>query len=583
MGKVTVNIGSSNVANGVCVQADGKILVAGTTNYGDVGTDFCVIRLNTNGTLDAGFGASSKAQINVGSHDDSAYAVALQSDGKILVAGSSSDADGFADFGITRLSADGTLDATFGTDGKATFSINGDDSAYSLHVQSDGKILLAGTSASAGSSYTDFSVIRLSTSGTLDAGFGTGGKATFSNGTGNQGRGLDVQADGKIVLAGWSTDSGHAKFSILRLDTDGTLDTSFSADGRSLISVGGHSDFAYSVKAQADGKIVLAGDTSNVDGGTDFAVIRLNSDGTLDTTFGAGGKAVCDVGGYDDGARTVAIQDGGAILVSGYSYTSGGAYDFSIARLSATGVLDESFGDGGTATINISGDDKAYSLALQSDGKILLAGTSSDDFSVVRLNADGSLDSSFLDGAIEFPDPHDPELDQAHEATGIHLTTFGLAVLTTIMPPPTTTHRATGIRSTKFGLAVGMGSATGHATGINSTTFGPAVGTSIAALEQGLQSTAFGLASTATANPAHLATSISGTTFDRAVGTSVAAADSVQGVRFGLPVGTSAAVLEGGVTSTTFGAATATCWHQVLPTMAGTTFGRARLERGIAC
>ncbi|MGV6476733.1 M10 family metallopeptidase C-terminal domain-containing protein [Azotobacter vinelandii] len=398
-GKMLVGIGGhSDYAHSVALQADGKILLAGYSfNTSTRNTEFAVVRLNADGTLDSSFGGDGKATFDIGAGYDQAYSLALQSDGRILVSGYSHDPGADTDFSVIRLNPDGSLDTGFGDDGKATFDLGGgSESSRGSTVQPDGKILLLGYSVY----FYDFGVLRLNTDGTLDTGFGTEGKATFHTEESSYGYDLTLQPDGKILMAG----SG---FNVIRLNADGTLDTGFGDDGKAAFDIA-LTDTSRSLALQPDGKILVAG-SSYYDGDShyDFSLIRLNADGSLDHGFGGDGEVTIDILESSDMSYGMALQPDGKILVAGQSYNPNSHDDdFSVIRLNADGSLDTSFGGDGKATFNVGGDhDAGQRLILQPDGKILIAGysynISSNDFefSVIRLNADGSLDKNF--GALD--------------------------------------------------------------------------------------------------------------------------------------------------------------------------------------
>ncbi|MFT6765834.1 MAG: putative delta-60 repeat protein [Alteromonas naphthalenivorans] len=209
----------------------------------------------------------------------------------------------------------GTLDGSFGGgDGKVTTNINGGDIAYGVAIQSDGKIVVVGESNSS------FGVARYNTDGSLDTSFDTDGFLTTNFGSVDAAYGVAIQSDGKIVVSG---NSGN-DFAVARYNTDGSLDTTFDTDGKLTTDIGSSStDVAYGVAIQADGKIVVVGDN-----GSDFAVVRYNTDGSLDTTFDTDGKLTTDIGtATADTARAVTIQTDGKIVVVGRS-----ANDFAVVR-----------------------------------------------------------------------------------------------------------------------------------------------------------------------------------------------------------------------------------------------------------
>jgi uncharacterized delta-60 repeat protein len=399
--KITTDIGtnSDEWANAMAVQNDGKILVAGGS--GASGSyDFTVVRYNSDSTLDSSFGTGGKAHTDIGTNSsDGANAIALQSDGKIVLAGNSTTA-GATDFAVARYNSDGTLDSSFGTAGKVTTDIGTNSADYStaMAVQSDGKILVSGYFNAGGS--RNFVVVRYNSNGTLDASFGTGGKVTTDIGTNSddQASAVTFQSDGKILLAGGSNAGGSFDFAVVRYNSDGTLDASFGTGGKVTTDIGTNSsDGANAIALQSNGKILLAGQ-SNTSGSPDFVAIRYNSDGTLDASFGTGGKVTTDIGtSSDDRPYGIQIESDGKILLAGNTNASG-SYDFAVARYNSDGTLDSSFGTSGKVTTDIgTNSDEGFSaIRIESDGKILLAGNSDTndpgntyDFALVRILANG--------------------------------------------------------------------------------------------------------------------------------------------------------------------------------------------------
>ncbi|MBI2337080.1 MAG: hypothetical protein HYU97_10030 [Deltaproteobacteria bacterium] len=226
-----------------------------------------------------------------GSSLDQASEMVLQSDGKIVVGGYS-DAGGSNDFALARYSSDGSLDTTFGTGGLVTtdFSGSSDDQARQMVLQSDGKIVVGGYSDAGGSG--DFALARYSSDGSLDTTFGTGGLVTtdFSGSSLDQAGPVVLQSDGKIVVGGYSDAGGSNDFALARYSSDGSLDTTFGTGGLVTTNFSGSSsDVAIATVLQSDGKIVVGG-ISSAGGSIDFALARYGSDGSLDTTFGTGGR-----------------------------------------------------------------------------------------------------------------------------------------------------------------------------------------------------------------------------------------------------------------------------------------------------
>ncbi|QQE91253.1 M10 family metallopeptidase C-terminal domain-containing protein [Azotobacter chroococcum] len=406
-GKMLIDIaGHSDLNYDLAPQPDGKILLAGQS-YNPVSSndDFSVARLNADGTLDTSLDSDGKAIVDIGGSNQGRSLTVLP-DGKILLSGSSN-----GDFSVIRLNTDGSLDTSFGSDGKATFDLGRDDYVYSMAMQPDGKILVTGRSDNG--SDDNFGVIRLNADGTLDTSFGSDGKAIFELGySDDQGHSVTVLPDGKILMAGssydYSENSTYFDLSVIQLNADGTLDTSFGSGGEATADIDGNDDLGNSLLVQPDGKILVAGRSYNPDYDTEFSVARLNANGSLDASFGSDGKASFALGkGYAQ-VNSLALQPDGKILLAGQSYNPDNAtYDFSVIRLNVDGSLDTGFSGDGKAIFDIAwGNDEGHSLTVQPDGKILVSGYSYNpsgngydssryDFSVIRLNADGTLDKTF--------------------------------------------------------------------------------------------------------------------------------------------------------------------------------------------
>jgi uncharacterized delta-60 repeat protein len=384
-GKVIQSIGSdSDEGYSLVIQPDGKILLGGYCQ-GVSNTDFCIARFNSDGTLDTTFGTSGKVIQPIGSSLDYGYSLAIQPDGKILLGGYC-----FGDFCIARFNSDGTLDTpfSFGYSGVVIQPIGlAGDYGYSLAIQPDGKILLGGYCQ--GVSNTDFCIARFNSDGTLDTTFGTSGKVIQPIGSlADYGQSLAIQPDGKILLGGYCQGVNNSDFCIARFNSDGTLDTTFGSSGKVIQDIGSYSDIGQSLAIQPDGKILLSGRCWN-GSNTDFCIARFNSDGTLDTSFDTDGKVIQPIGSWQDYGYSPAIQPNGKILFGGHC-NSGSGWDFCIARFNSNGTLDTSFGTGGKVLQPIgSADDLGYSLAIHPDGKILLGGhcqegVSNYDFCIAR-------------------------------------------------------------------------------------------------------------------------------------------------------------------------------------------------------
>ncbi|HEY0321737.1 MAG TPA: FG-GAP-like repeat-containing protein [Pyrinomonadaceae bacterium] len=391
-GKVTTAVGiADDFANALAVQPDGKIVLAGHSFNNVTNYDFALVRYNSNGALDTGFDTDGKVTTALGISVDQAYAVVIQPDGKIVVAGTTLNGSN-TDFALARYNPNGSLDITFNSTGKVTTAVgSSDDEARAVALQPDGKIVVAGYSYN-GANY-DFAVARYNSNGILDTSFDTDGKVTTAVGSNYDfARAVALQPDGKIVVAGYSLVT-NSDVAVVRYNTDGALDTSFDTDGKVTTDVSGD-DFGNAVALQPDGKIVVAG-TGNNSPDSDFALVRYNADGTRDTTFNFTGVVTTPVGSGSDEARAVAIQPDGKILAAGTGIAIG-TFDFAVVCYNTDGTLDTTFNGTGKVTTAIgSGVDQAQAVAVQPDGKVVAAGYSYNgsnyDFAAVRYQSFNSL------------------------------------------------------------------------------------------------------------------------------------------------------------------------------------------------
>jgi uncharacterized delta-60 repeat protein len=344
-----------------------------------------LLRLNTNGTLDATFRRDGKATIDFTHHDD-AQAVVIQPDGKIVVAGRAAGDGGR--FLLVRFRPNGRLDKTFSGDG-ATFTdfTKGDDIAFAVALQGDGKIVAAGA-AHGFSGRGSFAIARYNPDGTLDTSFSTDGRIRTNFTTlEDEARDVAIQSDGKIVTAGGAAmfaQTAESGFAFACYNTDGTLDSSFDGDGKLTLGFGGGGgvlEWADGVAIQGDGKIVAAG-TGGVN--THFALARLEIDGTPDAGFGSAGKVLTHFPGFAGAFGGLALQADGKIVAAD---TAHDFLRFALARYETDGSLDTTFsGDGRVVTAFVCCSSIARGVAIQADGKIVAAGDQgeSHSFAVAR-------------------------------------------------------------------------------------------------------------------------------------------------------------------------------------------------------
>jgi uncharacterized delta-60 repeat protein len=359
--------GGNSVLRSIAVQGDGKVVVAGAFTTFNSTARVRVARLNSDGSLDANFNNGLSGP------DFLVSTMALQSDGKVLIGGGFTLVHGTNRRCVARLNSDGSLDTGF---------LNGltgaDSSLEDLLVQSDGKIWIAGWFKMVNGVICN-RLARLNSNGTLD---------TFSNGIAGPNdtvRSLAIQNDGKVVAGGTFTNvSGLARNRIARFNADGTLDTSF------LNGLSGVNNSVLSVAVQSDGKVLLGGTFSTVNGTSRNRIARLNADGTLDTGFLNG------LSGPDNTVNCVVVQSDGKVLIGGAFTLVNGAGRAFIARLYSDGSVDTGFMSG-----QFGADAAVNCISVQSDGKIVVGGLFSgingvSRSRIARLNADGTVDTGFL-------------------------------------------------------------------------------------------------------------------------------------------------------------------------------------------
>lgn len=373
-GRVTTSIGTfDDAARSMALQSDGKILVAGHS-YGNSDYDFAVVRYNSDGSLDNTFGTGGIVTTPIGSGDDFAKSIAIQSNGKIVVAGYSYN--GTIDvMALARYNTDGTLDNTFDGNGTLT-TVEGIYAEYaqSVAIQSDGKIVVAGGIDNVGG--MDVRVARYNTDGSLDNTFDTDGlvltavTANYSD----YANAVKIQSDGKIVVAGFSNSGLHADYMLLRYNTNGSLDNTFDSDGIVTNAIWGTTnEYANALAIQDDGKILVTGNTGN--SYYDFVTLRYNTDGSLDATFDNDGVAIIDWGTLTDigQATAILVQADGDIVVAGLRDIGADLY-FAVAKYNSDGSLDNTFDTDGLVTTGFGGSCQGMATVIQPDGKILVAG-----------------------------------------------------------------------------------------------------------------------------------------------------------------------------------------------------------------
>ena len=373
------------------LQPDGKI-VAGGGRFTSSGPDFALVRYLTDGTPDASFGTGGLV-ITPMTPPAEVYSMALQPDGKIVAAGT----DWTNATVITRYEADGTLDATFGTGGVVVTTIGpGTGVTRKVLVQPDGKIVVIGEARIAGNAM--FALARFDADGSADGAFGTAGEV-LTDLVASSDFALDglLQPDGRIVASGQAFGPGGG-LKLVRYESDGTLDATFGIAGvASLPSFA----FAPAVDLQSDGKLVVAGQF-NDGSGYDFLLARFDANGVLDAGFGAAGIVITPVGSQDDYIFDVAVQPSGRIVAAGQIVTGFSTSSYGLVRYLADGTLDAGFGSGGITTTPFGPFISAMpdELLLQPDQRLVLVG-SKTNFSPRDFTHTRYFGNTCGDGAVE--------------------------------------------------------------------------------------------------------------------------------------------------------------------------------------
>jgi len=345
-------------------------LVTGETTGSNY--DFGLVRYNEDGSLDSTFDFDGKVRTPIGTQNDYANAILIQPDGKIVVAGRSNNIT-YIDYVIVRYNTNGSLDSTFDFDGIALLSmgVTGLD-CQAVSLQNDGKVVIVGSVYNG--TDMDFMVARFNTNGLIDSTYDGDGIATVSIGLGDDYCAAAViQPDDKMVLAGYSFNGVSSDYALVRFNENGSLDTSFSSDGKLTTSITTSGEGAFAVVLQPDGKILAAGGSSS-GSNLNFSSIRYNTDGDLDTSYSSDGKLITDLGSNEDQCSGAWIQSDGKIILAGVT----GDYpnvNFGLVRYNYNGSLDASFGTNGIVITDIPGSvETARAVTVQTDGKILVGG-----------------------------------------------------------------------------------------------------------------------------------------------------------------------------------------------------------------
>lgn len=405
-GKVITPENGAEKAFDSAVLPDGKIIVVGASAADGVDWNVMVRRYNADGSKDLTFNNSGKIVYAISQRSEVIYSVKIQTDGKILLAGYAQSPDGEANFIVMRLLANGIIDQFFGNGGWYIIGPTAtDDIAMAVDIQNVGgtdKIVVAGT---AGSTNSKFCLARLEMNGQFDSAFGI--KLISLGGLQDILQDMTIDSQNRIVATGSSRfDFGGGSyrddFAAIRLLPDGTLDASFSGDGKVITQMGGNAQpRALAVQTVNGAEKIVLGGFARVGGSDDFALLRYNADGNVDATFGTNGKTFTNIAN-DEQIQKLLVQPDSKIIGVGLTY-AGANRNFALARYTANGSLDKTFGACGKVNSDLgSNTDSAYGAALQTDGKIIAVGESTNpttnaDFALARYTNGGQATAASAD------------------------------------------------------------------------------------------------------------------------------------------------------------------------------------------
>jgi uncharacterized delta-60 repeat protein len=399
-GKVTTDVASRfEGVSALVIQPDGKIVAGGESllnpDFDDIG--FALARYNSNGSLDPSFGVGGKVITNLSFSSDEIGALAIQSDGKIIAAGQANSG-----LGLVRYNSDGSLDVSFGSGGKVLTPVNARNFGMAMAAQSDGKILVTSSKPTFPSG-SAFLLVRYNSNGSLDSGFGSGGIVTtsFEPNSSDNSFALAIEDSGRIIVAGNTFNGVRRGFALARYESNGNLVPSFGSMGKVITVIDGVASEVLTLALQSDGRIQAAG-ISISDVNTYAAYLRYDLDGTLDPGFGTGGALPADsLSTNDNIVQRMAIVPDGHIF--GVGNTRIAPADLFVVRYNSNGNFDSTFGQNGKTTIDFhGGNDTGQALAIQGDGKVIAAGGafSSDtgfDFALARLEVGPTFDACVQD------------------------------------------------------------------------------------------------------------------------------------------------------------------------------------------
>lgn len=384
-------LGVSNAqAQIIGIQNNGEFLVAGSVTINGI-PQYMLARYTAFGTIDLSYGNYGYVATPIGTNS-AANGLAILSNNQPVVVGLAQLAPG-DEFAIARYNVDGTLDATFNNTGIVTTSIGAGACAYNIIEDSIGRYIIAGVSVIGGAPIV--TVARYNVNGIIDFTFGNNGIAIKRIFASSGAYALGLQSTGKIITAGFTINSGKREFALVRFNTNGSVDATFNGSG-SIVTPIGADACAYALAIQSNDRIIAAGVSNN-----QFALVRYTGSGSPDTSFGSGGIVTTRIGSTAQ-INDIVLQNNGLIVVAGFSDNQ-----FAVARYNANGSIDTTFGNAGIVTTALGISAMATSIVVQENGQIVVAGTSDAGVVLVRYNSNGSIDASFgTNGIINFPNSY---------------------------------------------------------------------------------------------------------------------------------------------------------------------------------
>lgn len=387
----------TDVANGMVVLPNDNVLLAGSTETGFLLSDAAVYRILPNGDVDPTFGVNGVSIFDCGGTQDYVHKMKVLPNGKMIIAGGVYDGGADVNFFAARLTENGFPDPTFGNNGVSIIPNPmgvGEDVANAIAIQPDGKIILAGAWAVPGFTDNHTTLVRLNENGTVDSSFGANGIVNVTNSGFANDLAFDILllSDGSMITTGYA-DVLDQRVIIEKFNSSGILDPAFGTNGIAIFNLTTGQDVGWGIELHPNGRIMIAGRIGiGGPGKSDFLLMAITSNGALDTSFGIDGLASKNVN-VTETALDLLVEPSGKIVLAGASGTGGlGGDDYAICRFNENGSIDATFGNNGATVSEIASFfSEAAVIGMQSDGKLMVAGrgaTIKNDFALVRYFSD---------------------------------------------------------------------------------------------------------------------------------------------------------------------------------------------------